>query len=100
MFRLGRYLMVGCMTLVSSCLIVSEKDKCYEDIERGEKTGGATDPCIDFMVFASPTGNGQSSYSADNLLVNYYLSLCVATIIEQEKCQRKSNWIPTIDGRM
>lgn len=96
MFRLGRYLMVGCMTLVSSCLIVSEKDKCYEDIERGDKSFGYTDPCIGAGLLSSYTGNDATAQS----MQDFYLALCASTIIEQDKCQGKSNWIPTIDGRM
>jgi len=82
--------------LVSSCLIVSEKDKCYEDIKRGDKSFGYTTPCIDAGLFSSYTGDDATGQS----LRDFYLTLCAATIVEQEKYKSKSGWIPAIDGRM
>ena len=91
MLKMKKYLTVGLFILVSSCLIVSEKDKFYEDIKRGDKTMGYVSVC-----------EGAAMYSTDTnkMFANFYLSLCVAQLLEEEKCKSKSNWIPTIDGRM
>ncbi|PKL30339.1 MAG: hypothetical protein CVV45_18030 [Spirochaetae bacterium HGW-Spirochaetae-10] len=96
MSKFSSYSSVILFFLASSCIIVSEKDKCYEDIERGEKTAGFIDPCIGAGLLSSYAGNDATAQSMRDL----YLTLCASTIIEQEKCQGKSNWIPTIDGRI
>jgi hypothetical protein len=80
---------------ITSCIIVSEKDKCYEDIERGDKTAGFTDVCVMAGIYGSGSGTGIVGQVAD-----YYLALCATELIEAEKCQGKSNWRPTIDARM
>lgn len=42
MSKFSGYSSVILFFLAISCIIVSEKDKCYEDIEPGKKTAGFT----------------------------------------------------------
>ena len=95
MSKFSSYSSVILFFLASSCIIVSEKDKCYEDIERGEKTAGFTDVCVTAGIYGSGSGTGIVAQVAD-----FYLALCATELLEAEKCQEKSNWVPTIDGRM
>lgn len=95
MLKFSKYSSLILFFFVSSCLIVSEKGRCYEDIERGEKTAGFTDVCVTAGIYGSGSGTGIVGHVAD-----FYLALCATELLEAEKCQGKSNWIPTIDGRM
>jgi hypothetical protein len=95
MLKIRGYSFLILFFFASSCIIVSEKDKCYEDIERGEKTAGFTDVCVTAGIYGAGSGTGIVGQVAD-----YYLALCATELIEAEKCQGKSKWIPAIDGRM
>ena len=96
MLKSGRCFAAGLFVLTSSCLIVSEKDKCYEDIKQGDKSFQYTDPCIGAGLLSSYTGDDTTA----QLMREFYFSLCASTIIETEKCKGKSQWTPTIDFRM
>lgn len=95
MSKFSNYSSLILFFLASSCIIVSEKDRCYEDIERGEKTAGFTAVCVTAGIYGSGSGTGIVGQVAD-----FYLALCATELLEAEKCQEKSNWVPTIDGRM
>lgn len=91
MLKSGRCFAAGLFVLTSSCLIVSEKDKCYTDIEKGDKTGGFDTVCELAAIYSTST---------NEQLINFYLSLCVGKLVEEEKCSSKSSIKPTIDFRM
>lgn len=91
MLKSGRCFWVGFFFMLSSCLIVSEKDKCYTDIAKGEKTGGFDAVCELAAIYSTST---------NEQLINFYLILCVGQLVEEEKCSSKSSIKPTIDFRM
>lgn len=80
---------------LSTC-IVSRRDKCYEDIRRGDKTMRIEDVCIQAVLFASYQGSDPVGVHGRDL----YTMLCAAQLAEEEKCQEESNWVPSIDARM
>jgi hypothetical protein len=80
---------------INSC-IVSERDKCYEDIRRGDKTGSIQDACIQAALYSNYHGTDTNAIQ----FRDFYIALCAAEIVESEKCESKSNWTPTVDARM
>lgn len=80
-----------------SCMIRSERDMCYMDISYGEKSDGFSTPCEDLALLS---GLGYQGTPELEVLHDCYLLLCASTILEAQKCESKSNWIPKIDTRM
>ena len=92
----SRIIFLLILVLELSACIVSKRDKCYEDIRRGDKTMHIQDVCIQAVLFANYQGSDPVGVHGRDL----YTMLCAAQLAEEDKCQEESNWIPTIDARM